>query len=284
MKKNLSILIGLLLVLMLAACNQTASPVNNATNNNDEASKEKQSELTLEEVLEKSTAASESLKSFSVKMDMEQAISSNVDEMNMETHSVIDMDVVIDPMTFYQKMTMTMGDEKVEMESYFSEDGMFFYEPSGGQWMKFPQEMTDMFLQMAGEQQNPGDELKKLQKFVDDFTFEQDEKNFILKLKAAGEKFNDFIKETAMESMPEGMAEEELFDNMNIKSVDYEIIIDKETFNPVALIMDMDMDMTIEEETINLKQKVNAQYLNLNKIDAITVPQEVIDSAVDMDI
>lgn len=283
MKKSLSILIGLLLVFMLAACNQTATPVNNATNNNEESSKEKQSELTLEEVLEKSTAASENLKSFSVKMDMNQTISSSLDEMNMDTHSVIDMDVVMDPMTFYQKMTMTMGEEKVEMESYFSEEGMFFYEPSGGQWMKFPQEMADMFLQMAGEQQNPGDELKKLQKFVDDFTFEQDDKNFILKLKAAGEKFNDFIKETAMESMPAEMAGEELFNNMNIKSVDYEIVVDKETFNPVSLIMDMDMDMTIEDETINLKQKVNAQYLNLNKIDAITVPQEVIDSAVEMD-
>lgn len=283
MKKSLSILVGLLLVFMLAACNQTATPVNNATDSNKEASKEKQSELTLEEVLEKSTAASESLKSFSVKMDMDQKISSSVEEMNMDMKSVIDMDVVMDPMAFYQKMTMTIGEEKVEMESYFSEDGMFFYEPSGGQWMKFPQEMTDMFLQMTGEQQNPGDELKKLQRFVDDFTFEQDDKNFILKLKAEGEKFNQFIKETAMESLPADLAQEELLDQMNIKSVDYEIVIDKETFNPVSLIVDMDMDMTVEGETINLKQKVNAQYLNLNNIDVITVPQEVIDSAVDID-
>jgi len=187
-------------------------------------------------------------------------------------------------MAFYQKMTMTMGEEKVDMESYFSEAGMFFYEPSAGQWMKFPQEMTDMFLQMAGEQQNPGEELKKLQQFADDFTFEQDDKNFILKLKAKGEKFNDFIKETAKESMPAGMTEEDdLFDNMNIKSVDYEILVDKDTFNPVSLKMDMEMDMTVESETITLKQKMNAQYLNLNAIDAITVPQEVIDSAVDID-
>jgi len=278
LKKNLSYLIGLFLVFMLAACGQTAEPVNKKGEN------EKQSKLTLEEVLKKSTAASESLKSFSVKMDMSQNMSSSEPGMNMDTHSVIDMDVVMDPMAFYQKMTMTMGEEKVDMESYFSEAGMFFYEPSAGQWMKFPQEMTDMFLQMAGEQQNPGEELKKLQQFADDFTFEQDDKNFILKLKAKGEKFNDFIKETAKESMPAGMTEEDdLFDNMNIKSVDYEILVDKDTFNPVSLKMDMEMDMTVESETITLKQKMNAQYLNLNAIDAITVPQEVIDSAVDID-
>ena len=278
MKKNLSYLVGLLLVFMLAACNQTAEPVNKDKS-------EKQSSLTLEEVLEKATAASESLKSFSVKMEMSQNISSNEPGVNMDTQSAIDMDIVTDPMAYYQKMSMTMGEEKVDMESYFSEAGMFFYEPTGGQWMKFPQEMTDMFLQMTGEQQqNPGDELKKLQQFADDFTFEQDDKNFILKLKASGEKFNTFIKETAMESMPTGMTEEmDLFDNMDIKSVNYEIIVDKESFNPVSLKMDMEMDMTVEDETITLKQEMDAKYLNLNAIDAITVPQEIIDSAVEMD-
>ncbi|MFO1444257.1 hypothetical protein KDN24_13785 [Bacillus sp. Bva_UNVM-123] len=283
MKKNLSYLIGLLLVFMLAACGQTAKPVNESANNNGESNSKSESKLTLEEVLEKSTAASENLKSFSVKMEMTQNISSSEDEMNMDTHSSIDMDVVMDPMAFYQKMSMTMGEEKVDMESYFTEDGMYLYEPSGGEWIKFPQEMTDMFLQMAGQQQNPGEELKKLQKFVDDFTFEQDDKNFILKLKASGDKFNDFIKETAMESMPAEMADEDLFSNMKINSVDYEILVDKETFNPVALKMDMDMEMTVEEVTISLKQAVDAKYLNLNKVDVITVPQEVLDSAVEMD-
>lgn len=283
LKKNLSYLIGLLLVFMLAACGQTAKTVNESTNNNGESNSKSESKLTLEEVLEKSTAASENLKSFSVKMEMTQNISSSEAEMNMDTHSSIDMDVVMDPMAFYQKMSMTMGEEKVDMESYFTEDGMYLYEPSGGEWIKFPQEMTDMFLQMAGQQQNPGEELKKLQQFVDDFTFEQDDKNFILKLKASGDKFNDFIKETAMESMPAGMADEDLFSNMKINSVDYEILVDKETFNPVALKMDMDMEMTVEEVTISLKQAVDAKYLNLNKVDVITVPQEVLDSAVEMD-
>ncbi|WP_368773329.1 DUF6612 family protein, partial [Escherichia coli] len=70
--------------------------------------------------------------SFSVKMDMSQNISSDQDDMNMDTHSVIDMDVVTEPMAFYQKMKMSMGEETFETESYFSEEGMFFYEPSNG--------------------------------------------------------------------------------------------------------------------------------------------------------
>lgn len=285
MKKTLSLLTGFFLIFMLAACNQTADPVSNSEKNKEEATNttEKTSKLTLEEVLEKSTTASESLKSFSVKMDMSQNISSDQDDMNMDTHSVIDMDVVTEPMAFYQKMKMSMGEETFETESYFSEEGMFFYEPSNGQWMKFPQDMTDAFMQMSGQQQNPGEELKKLQKFVDDFTFEQDEKNFILKLKASGDKFNDFIKEAAVEALPPEMAQEDLLSGMKVNAMEYEILIDKETFNPVAIIMDMDMEMTIENQTIKMKQKMNGQYSNLNKVEKITVPQNVVDSAVEMD-
>ncbi|WP_343032846.1 DUF6612 family protein [Cytobacillus depressus] len=286
MKKTLSILAGFLLIFMLAACNQTATPVNKeGTNKTEPEVTEKPSELTLEEVLEKSTEASNGLKSFSVKMDVEQDMSSDQEELNMNTQSIIEMDVVTDPMAFYQKMTMSLADtgENFQTESYFSEDGMFFYEPSGQQWMKFPQEMTDAFLQMAGQQSNPGDELKKLQKFVEDFTFEQDAKNYILKLKASGDKFNDFIKETAAEALPPEMAMEGLMDDMKINAVEYEFLIDKESFYPVALDVLMEMEMTIEDQTIVMKQKMNGQYSKLNEIEAITVPQEVIDSAVEME-
>lgn len=289
MKKSLSILTGLLLVFMLAACNETAKPVNESATNNEKApeveeAEEKPSELTLEEVMNKSTEASESLKSFSVKMDMVQDMSSDQEEMNIKTASVIDMNIVTEPMAFYQKMKMSMGEESesFETESYFSKDGMFFYEPSANQWMKFPQEMTDTFLQMSGNQSNPSEELKKLQKFVDDFTFEQDSNHYILKLKASGDKFNDFIKETAAEQLPPEMAQEDILGNMKIHAVDYEILIDKTTFYPVALNMNMDMEMTIEGQTIAMKQQMKGQYSNHNKIETVTVPQEVIDSAVEM--
>ncbi|MED3570679.1 DUF6612 family protein [Cytobacillus praedii] len=288
LKKTFSILAGFLLVFMLAACNQTAKPVDEPVKDNEKASEtekaeEKTSELTLEEVMNKSTEASEGLKSFSVKMDLTQDMTDQ-GELNVQTTSVIDMNIVTEPMAYYQKMKMSMGEEaeSFETESYFSEAGMFFYEPSTSQWMKFPQEMTDTFLQMSGQQSNPGEELKKLQQFVEDFTFEQDSNNYILKLKASGEKFNDFIKETAVQQLPPEMSAEDALSGMKINAVEYEILVDKKTFYPVELNMDMDLEMTIEGQTIAMKQKMNGQYSNYNSVDAITVPQEVIDSAVEM--
>ncbi|MBU8879852.1 hypothetical protein BGM26_12715 [Bacillus sp. FJAT-29790] len=283
MKKTLSVLTGFLMIFMLAACNQTAKPVNQS---DKETTAEKPSDLTLEEVLDKSTKASESLKGFSIKLDMTQNMSSDQEEQDLNTKSVIDMNIVTEPMAFYQKMTMSVegSEEKFETESYFTEEGMFFFDAAGAQWMKFPKEMSDSLLQMSAQQTNPGEELKKLQKFVDDFTFKQDQKNYILKLEASGEKFNDFIKETAVGAMPPEMAQDELLNNMKINSMEYEILVDKETFYPVSLNMVIDMEITVENQTIVMKQKMHGQYSNHNKVEIISVPKEVIDTAVEMNI
>jgi hypothetical protein len=288
LKKSLAILTGFFMILMLAACNETAKPVNEsaAGTEKEETKTEESSEMTLEEVLKKSTEASEELKSFSVNMDMSQVMSSGAEGENMNIDSVIDMDVTTDPMAFYQKMTMSMAgaEESYDIESYFTEEGMFLYDAAGKQWMKFPKEMSDDLLQMSSQQTNPGEELKKLQEFVDDFTFEQDAKSYILKLKADGEKFNDFVKETAAETLPPELAANgEMLDNMNIKGVEYEIVIDKETFYPSVLNMIMDMEITAEGQKISMKQNMNGQYSNYNKVEAITVPQEVLDTAMEME-
>ncbi|WP_264738835.1 DUF6612 family protein [Cytobacillus firmus] len=288
MKKSLAILTGFLMILMLAACNETAKPVNESAGGTDkeETKTEDASELTLEEVLTNSTEASEELKSFSVNMDMSQEMSSGTEGENMNINSVIDMDVTTDPMAFYQKMTMSMDgtEESYDVESYFTEEGMFLYDAAGEQWMKFPKEMSDDLLQMSSQQTNPGEELKKLQEFVDDFTFEQDAKNYILKLKADGEKFNDFVKETAAETLPPELAANgEVLDNMKINGVEYEIVIDKETFYPSVLNMIMEMEITAEGQTISMKQNMNGQYSNYNKVEAIAVPQEVLDTAAEME-
>ncbi|KAB2329039.1 hypothetical protein F7732_22220 [Bacillus mesophilum] len=283
LKKKPFILISFLtaFMLFLAGCGQTADPVGSE---DEEQNPEEVSELTLEEVFEKSAAASEELKSFSVDMNLVQDIS--LGEESMETNSDISMDVTAEPLAFYQKMTMSLAGESMETESYFTEDGIFIYDTASAQWMKFPQEMSDQLLQLSDQQTNPGAELNNLQEFADDFTFEQDDQNYILTLDASGDKFNDFIKETAMENLPPELAAgagEDAFEGLNINSVQYEILVDKETFYPNVLNMTMDMEMGVEGDTVNVIQTVNGEYTDFNNIESITVPQEVLDSAVDME-
>lgn len=293
MKKTLSIFIGFLLVFMLAACNQTAKPVENTENgsestnenekkNNEDNNDGKTSELTLEDVLTKSTEASEDLKSFAMTMEMNQELTSAQADTALKLSSLIDMKIVTDPMAFYQKMKMTddASKESFDMESYFSKDGMYLYDSAADAWMKFPAELSDQLIQMSDQQTNPAEELKKLKEFVNDFTFEQDETSYILKLTASGEKFNTFIQETVQQTLPPQLgATNEITENMSINAIEYEIVVHKETFLPSSIKVMMEMDISAEGETIKIVQHMNGQYSEYNEIDEITIPQEVLDTA-----
>ncbi|MFE8703319.1 DUF6612 family protein [Cytobacillus sp. FJAT-54145] len=289
MKKTLTILAGFFLVFMLAACTQTAEPVaekDSTKGTNEEPSATENSELTLEEVLNKSVEASESLKSFSMSMEMGQEMASDQEEAPIKIESSVNMDIVTEPMAYYQTMSMKMegSEEAIEMESYFSKDGLFLYDAAGQTWMKFPSEMSDQLIQLSDQQTNPAEELKKLQEFVDDFKFEQDDANFILSLNASGEKFNSFIKEIALQGLPpELAANTELMENMVINELQYTFVLDKTTFYPTKLDIKMNMDMTTDGQTINIIQNMNGEYTKYNELTEITIPEDVLKTAVEME-
>jgi hypothetical protein len=281
MKKFLKPISAFFLVFALAACSQTATPTGKSEETGSK--KETKSELTLEQVFEKSLEASESLKSFSVNMDLNQEITAAEQEA-MKIQSTITMDVVTDPMAFYQKMNMTMAGENVATEAYFSQDGMFIADPTSNTWMKFPTEMSDQLLQLSDQQTNPAEELKKLKEYVSDFSFEQDNKNYILTLKASGEDLSEFIKKTALEGMPaELTADPAIFDSMKINEANFIYHLDKETFYPVKTDVYMDMEITAEGETVHMIQDIKGSYEKFNEITTITIPQEVLDTATEME-
>jgi hypothetical protein len=58
-----------------------------------------------------------------------------------------------------------------------------------------PSETYDQIAQMSEQQSNPSEQLKQLEAFKDDFTFEQTESEYVLELSTAGEKFNALIEE-----------------------------------------------------------------------------------------
>lgn len=283
MKKITPMIFAAFLMLLLGACDQTAEPVKEKS----AVTKETESDLNLEQVMTQSMEASEKVKSFAVKMDMTQEMSVGEEKDAMDMDSTIDMKVVTEPMSLYQKMDMDMNEAGTKTayttETYFAPEGIFILDPSTNQWTKFPKETSDELMQTSNQQSNPSEELKKLEKFVDDFTFEQDADNFILTLNANGDKVTDFIKETVQGTLPQDLyADGEVFNNMKINEVKYEILINKKTMYPTSLNTVMDMELTSGEETIKLKQTMKGKYSDYNKIEEVKVPQEVIEKAVEM--
>jgi hypothetical protein len=275
-----------ILVLGLGACSTTAE-----TKTDPETGKkveiENKSKMSAQEVYEKAMAVSEEQKSMHAKMDIDQLIKVPSQEFEMGSKIKMDMDMVIEPLSMYQKMNIDMGEQgKTDMEMYMTDAGFFMSNSESGDWIKFPGEMyEEMVGQIAGGA-DPSLDMTMFKEFANDFKFEQTEDEYILTLSASGDKFSKLFKEVATENMPAGLEmdeqQAEVLENLEVKSLEYEIFIDKKSFYTNAFNMKMDMTMKVEGEEIHIDQKVNAEISKINEIKNIKVPQEVIDNAVDI--
>ncbi|TQR21531.1 DUF6612 family protein [Psychrobacillus vulpis] len=281
MKKWTTLLAVATLSLGLAACNETATPTK-------ETDVTQTSKLTLKEVYDKSIKVSEELKSVKAVVDMKQTMHLPDQDLNLDFSSIMDMEYIIEPMQIYQKGTTTMlgademEDQVMDIESYITKDAFYMYEGTTKQWMKFPQEMMEQ-LMSATDQSNPVAQLKTIESYLEDFTFEQDKKNYILTLEASGEKFTKLVQAQVNETLQNMVGDqEEMNMDMTINSLNYLIHIDKDSFQTNKVDLVLDMDMMIDGEKVNMKQNVKSDFSNFNKIDEIVIPQEVIDSAVEI--
>ncbi|MFD0051154.1 DUF6612 family protein [Actinomycetes bacterium NPDC127524] len=267
-------------ILMLSACSEKAEPV--SSEKGTDSTKESQKLLTLEQVYKKTTEAAGTIKSLSIDMNMGQ-VTDNGTGKSVSVKSKMKMDVIQEPISFYQKARITpQGEQPAETESYFTKDGFFTYDPTSKQWMKLPDSLTAVLKNLPKTQGNPADQLRKLQQFVNDFTFQTDNSQYILTLDASGDKFNDFIKEEAKKNFGPESQNLPIDDALDIKNVKYKYYIDKNTFYPKRLIIAMEMNVKTAGEEIHSKQTSDSTFSNFNKVKAITIPQKIIQSATDM--
>ncbi|BDH63453.1 hypothetical protein MTP04_35830 [Lysinibacillus sp. PLM2] len=293
MKKWSTLLLACLFALLLTACNSTATPVENTPEENEsentnegtpESTEEESSvsDLTLEEVFEKAIERQNEISSLTAEVKMDQTITSGGVETAVNSDMVMDM--TIDPMTMYAKGASTTVDPttgedvKLGYEMYMVEDGFYMYDEMSKAWMLMPIDNYEDMLGQAANQADASQQLEMLQSFVEDFTFEQNDNQFILTLDASGEKFTDFIYEQIASTGVVGSEEE--IAAIQINDLSYVLVINKDTFDTEEITMVMDLaDPTAEESVI---MDTSMVFSNINGIGSIEVPQEVIDTATEL--
>lgn len=237
MKRIYAILTALLLTLSLAACSQSETT-------SKEGDKKEEPKLTAQEVFEKSLQASQDLKSFSLKMEMNQVMSADSEE-SLEINSIAEMEMITEPLALYQKMTMNVpGQGEQTTETYFTNEGMFIYDPSGGVWIKYPADMEELSGTANAQASNPAAQMEMLKDFADEISMAEEGKYYVLKLKASsGEKFDDLIKKTLEQTMQEGafgngeleQLINEMMSALKLNNMTYEIFVDRDTYYPVKM-------------------------------------------------
>lgn len=275
------------LALGLAACGSAAEPKTDPETGKKVEVTNK-SDMTAQEVYSKAMEVSAEQKSMHAVMDIEQNMSIPSEDMNLDSKIKMDMDMIVDPMAIHQTMSMDMGEMGAsDMELYMTDAGFFMHDAQMDQWIKMPNDMYEEMMASMGGETDPTLDLKMFKDFKDDLTFEQTDDEYILTLNASGDKLNNLVQKLIGDAMPiEGaMSEEEqeVYDNMDVKSLDLTIYIDKKTFYTNAFDMDMDLTMKIEEEEMHMVQKMKSVITKINEIDEIVVPKEVLDEAVSLE-
>lgn len=240
--------------------------------------------LTIEEIISKSIEAMESLSSYSVEMETEQTMGIT-DEESFEMSTQLKMDILLDPITFYQQTTMDMGimGGIITYDSYYSEEqGLFIEDPYVEGWAKFPDELFNDFLNLSNEQINPEDQLKLLLDYLSQLSVTSEEEQYIITLKGEGTDVSslvDLIMGMSGENMNELM---DLMSDIEIQSLEYTIYIDKETFYQVETDIFVEMRMEIIGDKISSTQRSHLIMSRFNELDDLTIPEDIINNAVEL--
>ncbi len=233
--------------------------------------------------LKKLIEANEKLTSFSTEMDIEQAMTFDGETMNMDMSLL--MDIVMDPLGFYQEMSMSMEEldgVDLSMKSYFTKDGLYTYESDTDQWIKYDDDLFEELIGLSDLQMDPKAQFELMSKFVKDLkVYELDnayEMHFNIS-NAGFEELLDFVLDFA----DLGLEDEDFADlgiEFNIDKMSIVTTVDKETYFPISEKMDSKMTVSFEGETISIVQKASGKYSKHNQVKEIVIPKEVIDSAI----
>ena len=267
----------------LAACGDGATPTDGTTAKSD---------LTLEQVFDKAMERQENLQSTKATMTMEQGTTMTIEgeEVHMTSSTNMDMSMTAKPLALIADgtMSMTMADEEETLEMplkmYLTEeDGFYMNDVMGEGWLKLPNDMYKDMLAQAGANADASEQLKQLEPFIDDFTFEQTDAAYVLTLNAIGEEFHELILDQVTGTMAQQLGEEgqSLFEGIQFEDAKYIITIDKKTFDITK--MDLDFVMTMDVEGVIAKANTTSTiiYSDFDSVDTITIPQDVLDTAVE---
>ncbi|SDC10600.1 hypothetical protein SAMN05421734_104152 [Pelagirhabdus alkalitolerans] len=281
-KKRIIGFVVIVLMLILAACGEQSESGESA-----------------EDILKESQEVMQELESYAVEMDMNQHIDMGEESAEgMVVHAESFMEITLDPMSFKQESIMDLSEveglagtetdeTKMRYLSYFhEEEGMFMEDPEIGNWMKFPESYSNEMFTMSGMQMNPEEQLQFLEQYVTDLSLEEDDEYYHITLMTEEIHMDELMEDlqglnTDVPRLEEGI--ESSFGMMELKELDYSITISKDSYYQTEGRMNMVMAVDAMGQAITSEEETHIVMSQFNEIDAVSIPQDVLDNAEEMD-
>lgn len=286
MKKWTAVLLGTILLLGITACGNEKDAGGNAANANNagQAAKTENAAAntktdgvvpTVDELIKKSSEASEDLKSFTTEANINQLIKMDNQEQKVDMNMKIDL--VREPLAMYQEVKMSMGDQgSQDVKQYITDQGI--YSSVGGAWTKLPDETRDQMIASLEQSANPSKQLEQFKSIAKDSKVTAEGDDYVLTADLSG----DGLKELASSLMSQAGGDAQsaaLLEQMNIKNIKLTYAVNKDTYLPTKSDVDMVMEMAQDGQSISMDMKMDSKISNHNKVAPIQVPQEALDSA-----
>ncbi|CAM3643699.1 MULTISPECIES: DUF6612 family protein [Saccharibacillus] len=231
---------------------------------------------TAEELLNKAQAASKELKSYNMVADMDQTMTLNGEETASKTK--LNTDMVVEPMSAYQEISTQTGDTTNEVKQYITKDAI--YMGMNDEWTKLPEENREQIMAGLENTANLDSSFEQFKSVAQDMKVTEEGDDYVLTADLSGDK----IKSMASEMMGANTDEQTAaaLDQMDIEEMKLTYAVNKETSYPTKSIVDMTMSMTGaagegQEMDMQMHMIMNSTISKHNEIEAIEVPQEVID-------
>ena len=247
----------------------------------------------LDTVFKKATEKQLATNSMKATMTMTQSMEIKEGEelIKVDTSGKLNMSMINKPLQFFIDGTMSMTEPTtgesmdIPLKMYMTEkDGIYMYEGLSKTWTKLPADMYAEILAQSGAQVNATEQLEMLRQFASDFTIEEADGYYMLRLTGTGEEFTALVQEQ-MSSMNLGFEDEVTTELQNLKfdSITYNIKVNKETFDIEEMVMDFGFGMKIENAEMNVKSSSSIKYSDFNNVSTITIPAEAIENAISLE-
>ena len=222
------------------------------------------SKVDKKEVIEKFIAASESMKSGDILVNMKMTQNGNKNTMNMTTNASL----ILDPLVM--KLEMEVPLQNLKMTSFIKDNIMYIQNPADNQWYK--QTLSDEIANQFKSYMNNSNEFyNAMRNNLDKIDIDEKDGSYIISIS----KDSDFLEEAMKSQLANSNATVgQIGNDVKIENIVVKYIVDKNTYLTSSSTVSFDFEM----QGMKISMEMDAKMSNINNVTAIDIPEEVLNA------
>ena len=222
------------------------------------------SKVDKKEVIEKFIAASESMKSGDILVNMKMTQNGNKNTMNMTTNASL----ILDPLVM--KLEMEVPLQNFKMTSFIKDNIIYIQNPADNQWYK--QTLSDEIANQFKSYMNNSNEFyNAMRNNLDKIDIDEKDGSYIISIS----KDSDFLEEAMKSQLANSNTTVgQIGNDVKIENIVVKYIVDKNTYLTSSSTVSFDFEM----QGMKISMEMDAKMSNINNVTDIVIPEEALNA------